>query len=109
MRAEGGVEALRICAAHPGLIHLLLTDVTMPGMNGRVVSDRARQLRPGLRVIYMSGYSGGVIESLGVLGPGEEFIAKPFTTIALASKVRELLGPTADAGDAAPPGVDAPA
>ncbi|HYR48844.1 MAG TPA: response regulator [Candidatus Eisenbacteria bacterium] len=107
--AEGGVEALRICAAHPGLIHLLLTDVTMPGMNGRVVSDRARQLRPGLRVIYMSGYSGGVIESLGVLGPGEEFIAKPFTTIALASKVRELLGPTADAGDAAPPGVDAPA
>ena len=102
--AEGGVEALRICAAHPGPIHLLLTDVLMPEMNGRVVSDRARQLRPGLRVIYMSGYSGGVIESLGVLGPGEEFIAKPFTTIVLASKVRELLGPTGDAGDAVPPG-----
>ncbi|OLD37564.1 MAG: hypothetical protein AUI57_10535 [Candidatus Rokubacteria bacterium 13_1_40CM_2_68_8] len=97
------MEALRICAAHPGPIHLLLTDVSMPGMNGRVVSERARQLRPGLRVIYMSGYSGGVIESLGVLEPGEEFIAKPFTAIALARKIRELLGPTRDAGDAAPP------
>jgi hypothetical protein len=66
-------------------------------------------LRPELRVIYMSGYCGGVIESLGVLEPGEEFIAKPFTTIALASKVRELLGPTRDAGDAAPPESTPPA
>jgi two-component system cell cycle sensor histidine kinase/response regulator CckA len=99
--AEGGPEALRICGAHPGPIHLLLADVSMPGMNGRVVSERARQLRPGLRVIYMSGYCGGVIDSREVLEPGEEFIVKPFTGIALASKVRELLGPTGDAGDAA--------
>ncbi len=105
--AAGGPEALRICGTHPGPIHLLLTDVSMPGMNGRVVSERARQLRPGLRVMYMSGYCGGVIDSLEVLEPGEEFIVKPFTVIALASKVRELLGPTADAGGAAPPGVDA--
>ena len=98
------MEALLICAAHPGPIHLLLTDLSMPGMNGRAVSKRARQLRPGLRVIYMSGYCGGVIDSLEVLEPCEEFIVKPFTAIALASKVRELLGPT---GDAAPPGVDA--
>ncbi|PYN71991.1 MAG: hybrid sensor histidine kinase/response regulator [Candidatus Rokuibacteriota bacterium] len=107
LHAEGGPEALLICAAHPGPIHLLLTDVSMPGMNGRVVSERARQLRPGLRVMYMSGYCGGVIDSLEVLKPGDEFIVKPFTAIALASKVRELLGPTGDAGDAAPPGVDA--
>ena len=86
-----------ICAAHPGPIHLLLTDVSMPGMNGRVVLERARQLRPGLRVIYMSGYCGDVIESLEVLEPGEEFIVKPFTAIALANKVREVLGPLADA------------
>jgi two-component system, cell cycle sensor histidine kinase and response regulator CckA len=105
--AAGGPEALRICAAHRGPIHLLLTDVTMPGMNGRVVSERARQLRPGLRVMYMSGYCGGVIDSLEVLEPGEEFIVKPFTASALASKVRELLGPIGDAGGAAPPGVDA--
>jgi two-component system cell cycle sensor histidine kinase/response regulator CckA len=99
--AEGGVEALRICGEHTGPIHLLLTDVTMPGMNGRVVSERARQLRPGLRVMYMSGYCRGVIDSTGVLEPDEEFIVKPFTPIALARKVRELLGPTGDAGGAA--------
>jgi len=98
LHAEGGPEALLICAAHLGPIHLLLTDVSMPGMNGRVVSERARQLRPGLRVIYMSGYCGDVIESLEVLEPGDEFIVKPFTPITLASKVREILGPTADAG-----------
>ena len=105
--ADGGVEALRICGEHTGPIHLLLTDVTMPGMNGRVVSKGARQLRPGLRVLYMSGYCRDVIESLGVLEPDEEFIVKPFATTALASKVRELLGPTGDTGGAAPPGVDA--
>ena len=99
--AEGGVEALRICGEHTGPIHLLLTDVTMPGMNGRVVSERARQLRPGLRVMYMSGYCRGVIDSLGALEPDEEFIVKPFTPIALARKVRELLGPTGDAGGTA--------
>jgi PAS domain S-box-containing protein len=107
--AAGGPEALRICAAHRGPIHLLLTDVSMPGMNGRVVSQRARQLRPGLRVMYMSGYCGGVIDSLEVLEPGEEFIVKPFNAIALASKVRELLGPTADAGGAASPELTPPA
>ena len=99
--AEGGVEALRICGEHTGPIHLLLTDVTMPGMNGRVVSERARQLRPGLRVMYMSGYCRGVIDSLGALEPDEEFIVKPFTPIALARKVRELLGPTGGAGGTA--------
>jgi len=55
----------------------------------------------------MSGYCRDVIESLGVLEPDEEFIVKPFATTALASKVRELLGPTGDTGGAAPPGVDA--
>jgi DNA-binding response OmpR family regulator len=61
----------------------------MPGMNGQAVFERARQLRPGLRVLYISGACGDVIE---VLEPSEEFIVKPFTAIALASKVRELLG-----------------
>ena len=89
LHAEGGPDALLICAAHPGPIHLLLTDVSMPGMNGQAVFERARQLRPGLRVLYISGACGDVIE---VLEPSEEFIVKPFTAIALASKVRELLG-----------------
>jgi len=101
--AGSGVEALRICGEDTGPIHLLLTDVTMPGMNGRVVSKRARQLRPGLRVLYMSGYCRDVIDSRGVLEPDEEFIVKPFTPIALATKVREVLAPTGDAGGAAPP------
>jgi two-component system, cell cycle sensor histidine kinase and response regulator CckA len=95
LHAEGGPDALLICAAHPGPIHLLLTDVSMPGMNGQAVFERARQLRPGLRVLYMSGHCGDVIE---VVEPGEEFIVKPFTAIALASKVRELLGPTLETG-----------
>jgi two-component system, cell cycle sensor histidine kinase and response regulator CckA len=95
LHAEGGPDALLICAAHPGPIHLLLTDVSMPGMNGQAVFERARQLRPGLRVLYMSGACGDVIE---VLEPGKESIVKPFTAIALASKVRELLGPTLEIG-----------
>jgi len=95
LHAEGGPDALLICAAHPGPIHLLLTDVSMPGMDGQTVFERARQLRPGLRVLYMSSHCGDLIE---VLEPGEEFIVKPFTAIALASKVRELLGPTLETG-----------
>ena len=95
LHAEGGPDALLICAAHPGPIHLLLSDVSMPGMDGQAVFERARQLRPGLRVLYMSSHSGDLIK---VLEPGEEFIVKPFTAIALASKVRELLGPTLETG-----------
>ncbi len=71
-------------------IHLLLTDVIMPGMNGRALSEKLVTQRPQLRVLYMSGYTGQAVGQ-GVLAPGSQFLAKPFTRDTLARKVREVL------------------
>ncbi len=72
-------------------VHLLITDVIMPGMNGRLLVERLQVLRPGLRVLYASGYTADVIAQHGVLSPGVEFLSKPFTAASLATTVRELL------------------
>ena len=85
-------EAIRLAQEHPGVIHLLLTDVIMPEMNGR---DLARDLvacRPGLTCLYMSGYTADIIARHGVLEDGIHFIRKPFYVKELAAKVREVLG-----------------
>ena len=81
---EAALEAL---ALHAGTVHLLLTDVVMPGMNGRELYQRAAALRPGLKVLFMSGY----MEDDGSDGPEFEFIAKPFGVEALAARVREVI------------------
>jgi two-component system, cell cycle sensor histidine kinase and response regulator CckA len=81
--------ALGLCADHPGTIDLLLTDVIMPGMNGRELAERALELRPDLRVLFMSGYTEGSIA--GVLEPGVEFVDKPFTPDGLVRRVVDLL------------------
>lgn len=91
LEAESGESALRLAAAHPGPIHLLLTDVVMPRMSGRNLAERLRQERPELRVLYMSGYTDNVIAHHGVLEPGTPLIQKPFTPQALAQKVRAVL------------------
>jgi PAS domain S-box-containing protein len=83
--------ALAAAEAHAGPIHLLLTDVVMPGMSGREVADRIKASRPTVKVMYMSGYTDEAIGHHGALEPGTHFMQKPFTADALLRKVREVL------------------
>jgi PAS domain S-box-containing protein len=94
LEARSGDEALQISQGHSGPVHLLLTDVIMPGMTGKELSERLRQSRPDTKVLFMSGYSAEVISRRGLLEPGIHYIEKPFTPEALAQKVRSLLGET---------------
>jgi len=84
-------EALRLADVHPGPIHLLLTDVVMPQMNGRQVADHLLAARPALKVLFMSGYTDAAIVQHGVLEAGTHFLQKPFTPDGLSRKVREVL------------------
>ena len=77
--------------AENGRIHLVVTDVVMPGMSGRVLWDQLSALKPATRVLFMSGYTDETIEGHGVLEPGIAFLQKPFTPSSLAQKVREVL------------------
>ncbi len=89
--AADGREALRVAEAHDGDIHLLLSDVVMPGMDCRELFGRLRELCPETRALYMSGYTDNVIAHHGIVDDGVEFLPKPFTIRALAAKVREVL------------------
>ena len=89
--ASAGDQALEIAARHRGRIHLLLTDVVMPGLNGRILSERLTVVRPDTRVLYMSGYSDDAILRHGVRKAAAHFIQKPFSIDALAHKIRETL------------------
>jgi CheY-like chemotaxis protein len=93
LSAETPGDALRIASAHPKPISLLLTDVVMPGMDGRQLAQRLCTSRPGLRVLFMSGYTSDVITQRGVLAEGVQFLSKPFSRAALAIKLREMLAP----------------
>jgi len=89
--AKDGEEAERICAEHAGDIHLLLTDVVLPKINGREVARRLTARRPRMRVLFMSGYTANAISHHGVLDPDVAFIQKPFEPAALMRKVREVM------------------
>src|SRR5262249_49926489 len=89
LEAESGAEALLVAESHEGEIHLLLTDVILPGINGKEVFQRLRVGRPGLKAIFMSGYTDDAIARHGVLDPGILYLAKPFPPATLAAKLRE--------------------
>lgn len=92
LEAVNGSEAIQLCQNHAGPIHLLLTDMVMPGgLNGRDLAKRLQQMYPGLKVLYMSGYTDNAIASQGVLDTETYFLQKPFTALTLERKVREVL------------------
>jgi len=91
LSAPDPARALALAAAEPGRIDLLVTDVVMPGQNGRQLHAQLCARRPGLPVLYMSGYAGDVIGHLGVLGEGAVFLQKPFNAEALDGALRSLL------------------
>ena len=93
--AASGRDAEHVAAQHDGPIHLLVTDVVMPGMNGRELANRLAAARAGIQVLYLSGYTDDAIVHHGVLEPGVAFLQKPFTPAVLGRKVREVLDSSA--------------
>jgi two-component system, cell cycle sensor histidine kinase and response regulator CckA len=91
LEAGSPVEALKYCKEHAGPIHLLVTDVVMPGMGGRELAELAASYRSAIKVLYMSGYTGDSIAHYGALDAGVAFLQKPFSSQSLLQKVREVL------------------
>jgi CheY-like chemotaxis protein len=94
LEAANSTEAFAIEKGYPDEIHLLLTDVILPGMNGKAMSERMRALRPSLRVLFTSGYAPDVIARRGVLQKDVAYLQKPFGPETLVAKVREVLTDT---------------
>jgi two-component system cell cycle sensor histidine kinase/response regulator CckA len=91
LEAESGAQALAVSRQNAGAIHLLLTDIVMPGIGGRALAQTLSRERPGIRVVYMSGYTGQTVGGQTILSPGAHFLQKPFTREDLARKIREAL------------------
>jgi len=91
LEAADGAEGLRLATEHRGRIDLLITDVVMPGMGGRELAEQATERHPGLRVLFVSGYTDDAVIRHGVLREGVHFLQKPFSPFALAVKVRDVL------------------
>jgi PAS domain S-box-containing protein len=89
--AAGSADSLRICEEHKGQIHLMLTDIVMPGANGRELAQMVAPLKPEMKVLFMSGYTDDAIVQNRVLSADTPFLQKPFTPVTLAGKVRDVL------------------
>ena len=91
LEAVDGTDALRVCRKFDGPIHLVLSDVIMPGLSGPETAAQLRRIRPGLRTLFMSGYMGEKIVRHGIQKSDFPFIEKPFTPQSLLQKIREVL------------------
>jgi len=91
LEASHGKEALRIAQAYPETIHIVVTDLIMPQMGGRALVERLQELRPGVKILYVSGYTDDALLHHGVLGEGAAFLQKPYTSGTLAREVRAIL------------------
>jgi two-component system, cell cycle sensor histidine kinase and response regulator CckA len=94
LEAAGGEEALRLSETYAGVIDILVTDVVMAGMNGREVAERLRASRPTLKVLFMSGYNDDAVVRSGLGEAPTAFLQKPFDSRILATRIREVLGPS---------------
>jgi DNA-binding response OmpR family regulator len=101
MEAGNGDEAMEVAGRYPGEIHLLVSDVVLPGMNGKELSERLQTIRTGVKVLFISGYTANVILRSGTPDRGVAFLRKPFSPEELAVKVRQVLSGRAgpEAGD----------
>jgi two-component system cell cycle sensor histidine kinase/response regulator CckA len=99
LEARDGGEALVVCERHQGPIHIMLTDVVMPQLNGRELAQRLTRLHPETQVFYMSGYTDSDLAPFGVLEPAKTIIPKPFRPLDLVKKVREFLDTSAGTPD----------
>jgi CheY-like chemotaxis protein len=97
LEASDGIDALSVADAHEGEIHLLLTDVVMPQMGGKALAERMLRKRPALKILYTSGYTDNAIVHHGALDKGVALLQKPYTSLALTRRVRDVL----DAPDSA--------
>jgi DNA-binding NtrC family response regulator len=91
LAARDAAQALALAEGHPGPIHILVTDVVMPGQSGNQLAQQLSSLRPELRVLYISGYPEDSISHHGVLNPEQCFLQKPFPPGQFLEKVREVL------------------
>jgi two-component system, cell cycle sensor histidine kinase and response regulator CckA len=101
LEAENGNAALALAAAHSETIHLVVTDVVMPGLNGHELAQKMLATRPDIKVLYLSGYAEDAVNTTPRTRPQKAFLQKPFTLQALSRKVREVLGPAAPSAKAA--------
>jgi CheY-like chemotaxis protein len=91
LEADHSDKAVRICGGYSGKIHLMVTDVVMPGMSGRELAEQVKSSRPDMKVLFVSGYTDDAVIRHGILGTRVAFLQKPFTLDALLQKVRDVL------------------
>jgi DNA-binding response OmpR family regulator len=92
LEAADGPAAEQLSASHPGTIHLLISDLALPRLTGPTLAARLTAQRPGMKVLFLSGYTAEEAVRAGLLQPGSPFLQKPFGPAALLAKVREVLG-----------------